>query len=97
MDKTVYDTRRDLATCFTRKIGGGATMSDAYVIIKDVVSRERLRLVEARLWVMHVASLRMLHREKAKDGRVDVTDCVGPFYLKIIVSSVLVPRGTLIF
>jgi hypothetical protein len=44
-----------------------------------------------------VASLWMLHQEKAKDGLVDVMSCVGPFYPKIIVSSVLGPRGVAVF
>jgi hypothetical protein len=34
---------------------------------------------------------------EAEDGRVSVTGCVGPFYPKIVVSSVLGPRGILVF
>jgi hypothetical protein len=56
-----------------------------------------LRLAEARLRVVHVASLRRLCREEAEDRRVDATGCVGPFYPKIDVSSVLCPRGIVVF
>jgi hypothetical protein len=56
-----------------------------------------LRLVEAQLRMVHVASSRRLRREEAEDGRVDATDCVGPFYPKIISSSVLDPRGIVVF
>jgi hypothetical protein len=47
--------------------------------------------------VVHVVSSWRLHREEAKDGRVDMTGCAGPFYTKIAVSSVLGPRGIVVF
>jgi hypothetical protein len=36
-------------------------------------------------------------RVKAKDERVDTTCCVGPFYHRIIIFSVLSPRGIIVF
>jgi hypothetical protein len=44
-----------------------------------------------------VTSSWSLRRDKAEDGRVDVTGCVGPFYLKIVVSSVLGHSGIVVF
>jgi hypothetical protein len=38
------------------------------------------RLVEARRLMVHVAASHMLRRDQVKDGRVDVTYCVGPCY-----------------
>jgi hypothetical protein len=35
--------------------------------------------------VVHVASSQRLRRDEAEDGRVDVTDCVRRFYLRIVV------------
>jgi hypothetical protein len=46
---------------------------------------------------VHVASSRRLHRVEAEDGRVGVTGYIGPFYPKIIVSSVLGPSGIVVF
>jgi hypothetical protein len=34
---------------------------------------------------------------EAEDGRVDATGCVGLFYPKNVVSSVLGPRGIVVF
>jgi hypothetical protein len=56
-----------------------------------------LILSEARLQVMHVVLSRRLRREKAKDGWVDTTGCVGPFYPKIVVFIVLCPNGIVVF
>jgi hypothetical protein len=44
-----------------------------------------------------MASSRRLRREEVKDGRINAMDYVGPFYPKIIVSSVLDYRGILVF
>jgi hypothetical protein len=44
-----------------------------------------------------VASSRRLRREEVEDGHVDVMSCVGPFYPKIVISSVLGPRGIVVF
>jgi hypothetical protein len=56
-----------------------------------------LRLAEARLRVVHMASSRRLRRKEAEDGRVDAIDCVGLFYPKIIISSIIGPRGIVVF
>jgi murein endopeptidase len=56
-----------------------------------------LRLVEARLQVVHVAVSRRLCHDKVKDRQVDAMDCVRPFYPKIDVFYVLDPRGVLLF
>jgi hypothetical protein len=47
--------------------------------------------------VVHIASLRRLRQDEAEDGWVDTTDCVGPFYLKIIVFIVLCHMTSLVF
>jgi hypothetical protein len=44
-----------------------------------------------------MASSCSLRREEAEDRRVDATGCIRPFYSKIIVSSVLVPSGIVVF
>jgi hypothetical protein len=36
-------------------------------------------------------------RVKAEDERVDTTCCVGPFYPRIIISSMLCARGIIVF
>jgi hypothetical protein len=79
------DMYRDLVACFAWK----------HVMLG--FQSLAIRLVEARLLVVHVASSRRLHREKAKDGRVDASGYVRPFHPKIAVSSVLGPRGIVVF
>jgi hypothetical protein len=44
-----------------------------------------------------VASLWRLRREDAEVRWADATGCVGPFHPKIVVSSVLGPRGIVLF
>jgi predicted membrane-bound mannosyltransferase len=56
-----------------------------------------LRLTEAQLRVVHMASSWRLCREEAEDGWVDVTDCFGPFYHKIVVFSVLGSSDIVVF
>jgi hypothetical protein len=56
-----------------------------------------LRLVEARLQVVHVPSSWQLRQEDAEDGRVDATGCVGPFFPKIIVFSILGSSDIVVF
>jgi hypothetical protein len=83
--RSAWNTRRDLAACFTWKpIGLG-------------FSSLASRLVEAQLRVVHVASSWRSCGVKAEDRRVDVSGCIGPFYPKIIVFIVLTPRGNLVF
>jgi hypothetical protein len=84
-DNLTWDTCRDLAACFTCK--------QVVLGFRSLVSR----LIEARRWVVHVASSRRLHRVETEDGRVDATECIRPFYPKITVFYVLDPRGNLVF
>jgi hypothetical protein len=56
-----------------------------------------LRLVETRLRLVYVVSSWRLYREEAEDGCVDVMDYIGPFYPKIIISSVLGPSDIVVF
>jgi hypothetical protein len=56
-----------------------------------------LRLVQARLRVVHVAVSWRLCHDEVKDRQVDVMGCVRPFYPKIAVFYVLDPRGVLLF
>jgi hypothetical protein len=56
-----------------------------------------IRLAEARLRMVHVASSLRLRREIAEDGLVDTTGCVRPFYPKITVFSVLGLTGIIVF
>jgi hypothetical protein len=39
----------------------------------------------------------MLRQDEIEDGRVDVTDCIRPFYPKIIILYVLDTMGNLVF
>jgi hypothetical protein len=55
------------------------------------------RLVEARQGVVHVALSQRLRQDEAGDGQLDVTDCVGSFYPKITIFSVLDHRDNLVF
>jgi hypothetical protein len=80
-----WDTHRDLVACFAWK---QVTLGFSSLVV---------RLAEARLQVVHVASSRRLRREKAKDGWVDAIGCVGPFYPKIVIFSVLGPMGIVVF
>jgi hypothetical protein len=63
-----WDTRRDLAACFTWK--------QVWLGFLSLTSR----LAEARRRVLHVAPSRRLHQSQVEDGQVDVTGCIGPFY-----------------
>jgi hypothetical protein len=47
--------------------------------------------------LVHVVSLQWLRQEKAEDGWVDATGCIGPFYPKIIVFVVLGHMGIVVF
>jgi hypothetical protein len=81
----MWDTHRDLAACFTWKQVGLGFPSLAS------------RLAEARRQVVQVAPSWRLRRVQAKDGRVDATGCVRPFYPKITVFYVLALRGIVLF
>jgi hypothetical protein len=82
---TAWDMRRDLLGCFAWKqiVLGFPSLAS--------------RLVKARRRVVHVTSSLRLHREEAKDGRVDATDCIGSFYPKIFIIYVLDPMNNLVF
>jgi hypothetical protein len=47
--------------------------------------------------VVHVVSSWMLHRDEAEDGRVDATDCVRSFYLKITIFYILDHMDNVVF
>jgi hypothetical protein len=55
------------------------------------------RLVEAQWRVVHVAPSWRLRRDQVKDGRVDATGCVGPYYPYFAVFYVLGSRGIVLF
>jgi hypothetical protein len=52
-------------------------------------------------WVVHMASLRRLHRSDAKDGRFDGVRCdaaqVGPNYPYFVIVFFLAHKGILVF
>jgi hypothetical protein len=54
------------------------------------------RLAEAQRRVVHVAPSRRLRQSQVEDGRVDVTDCVGPCYPCFAVFIVLCPTDILV-
>jgi hypothetical protein len=83
--RTTRGTRRDLMACFTWN----------YVALG--FPSLTLRLVEVRLWIVHVASSRMLHREKVENRWVDAMGCVGLFYPKITIFIVVAPKCIIIF
>jgi hypothetical protein len=47
--------------------------------------------------MVHVASLWRLRQVEAEDGRINMTSCIGPFYLNFLVFIVLGLRGILVF
>jgi hypothetical protein len=48
-------------------------------------------------WMVYVALSRRLRRVEAKDGWVDATGCIGPFYPNFIVFYVLCPSDIIVF
>jgi hypothetical protein len=80
-----WDTRQDLAAYFTWKQVALWFLSLA------------LRLAETQLRVVHVASSRRVRREEAEDGWVNIMGCVGSFYPKITISSVLDAMDIVVF
>jgi hypothetical protein len=61
------------------------------------VSQSGLKTGGGAVRIVHVTSSWMLHRVEAKDGRVDVTNCIRLFYPNFIISVVLDPRDILVF
>jgi hypothetical protein len=53
------------------------------------VSHSGLKTGGGVAWMVHVASSRMLRRDQAEDGRVDVTGYIGLFYPNFIIFYVL--------
>jgi hypothetical protein len=64
----VWDTRRDLAACFTWK--------QVMLGFTSLTSR----LAEAQRWVMHVAPSWRFRQDQVEDRWVDATGCVRPCY-----------------
>jgi hypothetical protein len=68
-DATTWDTRRDLAACFSwKQVGLGFSSLES-------------RLVEVRRRVVHVTPSLRLRQTQVDDGRIDAMGCVGPCYL----------------
>jgi hypothetical protein len=82
---SVWGTRQDLVAYFSWK--------QVTLEFFSLTSR----LTEKWWRVVHMASSQRLCRVEVEDGWVDATVCVGPFYPKIIIFSVLDPRGNLYF
>jgi hypothetical protein len=51
----------------------------------------------ATAWMVHVSSLRRLHRDQVEDGWVDVMGCVGPGCSCFVIFFILSPRGIVVF
>jgi hypothetical protein len=83
--RSISDTRRYLAACFTLNQIGLWFSSLA------------LRLVEARLWLVYVALSRRSRGIENEDGCVNVMGCVRPFYPKIIIFIILGLKGIIVF
>jgi hypothetical protein len=47
--------------------------------------------------MVHMASSQILRRVEAEDGRVDVTDCIRPYYPKFVIFIVLDFKDILVF
>jgi hypothetical protein len=65
--------------------------------IRARVSQSGLKTGGGVAWMAHVASSQRLHRVEGKDGRVNTTGCIGPFYLNFVVFYVLSLRSVLVF
>jgi hypothetical protein len=76
--------RRDLVACFACK--------QVWLGFPSLARK----LAEARRWVVHVVSSRRLRRRQVKDGRVDATGCVGPYYPTFVAFNVLGPMSIVV-
>jgi hypothetical protein len=83
--RTAWDARWDLAACFG--------MKQVWLVFPSLDSR----LVEAWLWVVHVASSQRSRGVEVEDGWIDTMGYVGPFYPKITIFYVLGPSSSLVF
>jgi hypothetical protein len=45
---------------------------------------------------VHVAPSQRLRQRQVEDRRVDVMDCVGPYYLTFVIFNVLGPTGIVV-
>jgi hypothetical protein len=82
---TTWDTRRDIAACFTWKQVGLGFSSLAS------------RLAEARRWMVHMAPSQRLRRVQVENGRVEATGYVGPRYTYFAVFLVLCHKSIVVF
>jgi hypothetical protein len=82
---TTWDTRRDIAACFTWKQVGLGFSSLAS------------RLAEARRWIVHMAPSQRLRRVQVENGRVEATGYVGPRYTYFAVFLVLCHKSIVVF
>jgi hypothetical protein len=80
----VWDTRHDLATCFTWK--------QVVIEFPSLASR----LAETQRWVVHVVSSRRSCEVHVEDGHVDATGCIRPCYPYFVIFYVLDPRGIVV-
>jgi hypothetical protein len=46
--------------------------------------------------MVHMTSSQRLHADEVKDGRVDVTGCIGLFYPNFVIFFVLGHKGSLV-
>jgi hypothetical protein len=82
--REAWDTRLDLAACFTWKQVGLVFPSLSF------------RLVGARRRVVYVAPSRRLRRSQVEDGRIDTTDYIGPYYPCFTIFYVLCHSGMVV-
>jgi hypothetical protein len=82
--RSVRDTHRDLAACFTWK--------QVWLGFSSLVRR----LTEARRRVVHVAPSRRLRQRQVEDGRVDAMGYIRPCYPTFVVFNVLGLRGIVV-
>jgi hypothetical protein len=80
----MWDTRQDLAACFTWKRVG------------DRVSQSSLKTGGGATLMVHVASSRRSRGDEAEVGRVDATSCIGLFYPNFAVFIVLGHKSSLV-
>jgi hypothetical protein len=82
--KTAWGIHRDLAAYFAwKQVGLGFPSLPS-------------RLAEALQRVMHVTLSRRSREDQVKDGQVDATGCIGPYYPYFADFIVFGPRGILV-
>jgi hypothetical protein len=83
--RMAWDTRRELAACFTWK--------QVALWFPCLAST----LVDARRQVVHVAPSQRLCQNQIENGRVDTTGCVGPCYTYFAIFYLSDPRSIVVF